>query len=181
MTRANGMKRILILALALLISGMALAEGTMTRERAIQIEGAEETIRETYFESENGYSLWIPEGFDVTSDLGYDSIYAADAEEDSVYLTIVPVEIDPSEGEAFLGEATGGFDSEAAVISDKTEWTLESGLNVKSAEVAFEGYMYRYYLISDEKAVFCLTAAFPEEAIEGYGARLAAIVDSFCI
>lgn len=179
MKRANKVSSLLILVLALLISGLALAEGAAMRERTIQMEGAEEIIQETYFASENGYSLWIPEGFSVTSDEGSDTIWATDAEEDSVNMTIVPVQIDPSEDDAFLAEATGGFEFEDAQISDPTEWTLESGLNVKSAEVAFEGNIYRFYLISGEDMIYCLSATFPAEAIEGYGARLAEIVESF--
>lgn len=179
MKRANKFRSMLILALALLVAGLALAEGAETRDRAIQIEGTEEIIHETYFASENGYSLWIPDGFSVTGGEGMDTIYAADAEEDSVNLTVVPAQIDPAESDAFLAEATGGFDPETAQISDPTEWTLESGLNVKSVEVTFEGEIYRFYLISGEDMIYCLTATFPEEAAEGYGARLAEIVESF--
>lgn len=179
MKRADKLSSMLILALTLLIACIALAEGAATHERAIQMEGAEEIIQETYFASENGYSVWVPDGFSVSSGVGSDTIYAADAEENSVNLTIVPVQIDPSEGEAFLAEATGGFDAETARIGEPTEWTLQSGLNVKSVEVTFEKITYRFYLISGEDMIYCLTATFPEEAIEGYGVRLAEIVESF--
>ena len=57
-------------------------------------------------------------------------------------------------------------------------FTLDSGLEAKSIEVLSGGVVYRYYFIPGSMLTLCVTAQFPEEATEGYGARIDEMVQS---
>lgn len=177
------MKKVLAILIVLTLSAACFAgfaEGADTRESVLIIEGTEEKITEQLYESFKGYSIWYStDTFAIHSGIGYDTVSPIDASIDDVYMTIVPVEIAIEDADALLDEAVGGYDPENAIISDVSERQLESGFSVKSVEVQSEGMINRFYLICGNDKVFCLNAFFPEEAIEGYGVRLEAIVDSF--
>lgn len=179
------MKRTLVILIALLLSIAVLgafAEGEVTRENVLMIEGTEEKITEQLYESYKGYAIWYcPDFFSISSGIGVDTVNSNDADSDDVYMTIVPVEIPMEYADGLLDEAVGGYDSQNAIIGEVSERHPESGFSVKSVEVVSEGMISRFYLICGNDKVFCLNAFFPEEAAEGIGVRLEAIVDSFHI
>lgn len=155
------------------------AQEMPARESGVVIEGIEETISETRYESENGFALWYPsETFRVYSEYGHETIVPLDETVDDVSLMIVPVDIPVDQAEAFIHEATGGYMPDEAVISEITEWKLDSGLNVKTVQATLAEEIHRFYLITGEESVYCVTAMFPLEALEGYGVRLERIVST---
>lgn len=174
------MRKVLIAALAAIIalgSAAATAEPVQSRESTIVVEGTEENITELLYESVNGFSLWYPvENFLIVHENGIDVVYPADEEIENVSMTIVPVDIPMDEAAALIDEAIGSYDAEKDTISDVTEGELDSGLNIKYVEVLSEGMVNRFYLVTGEDKVFCLNAAFPVEATEGFGTRLERIV-----
>lgn len=176
------MKRALaiILFAILAVSSIAFASPVETRESVIALEGMEEPVTETLYESVNGFSIWYPaDTFAIVQEHGNDVIRPADASIEGVSLIIVPVDIPVEESEALIHEATGGYMPGEAEISEITEWQLESGLNVKSVDALCEGVINRFYLIAGSDRVYCLTATYPLEAAEGFGTRFDYIVATF--
>ena len=76
-----------------------------------------------------------------------------------------------------LAEASYTEDTEATIGEIET-FAMESGAEAKSIEVVSGGVCYRYYFIPGDSFSLCVTAQCPEEAIEGYGARMAEMVAS---
>lgn len=170
----------IILFVIMAVSSIALASPVQTREGVIMLEGMEEPVTETLYESVNGFSLWYPaDTFAIVQENGNDVIRPADASIEGVSLIIVPVDIPVEESEALILEATGGYMPGEAEISEIAEWQLESGLNVKSVDALCEGVINRFYLITGHDRVYCLTATYSLEAAEGFGARLDHIVATF--
>ncbi len=173
------MKKVLavLIMLTLVIFGSALAQ---TRESTIMIEGMEEKIVETRYESANGFSLWYPaDMFKVEDFYGNDKILPADETIEGVELLIVPVDIPVEESEGLIQEAGGGYMEGEAEIGEIEKYVLESGLEVSRVEVLCEGVVNRFYLITGNDKVFCLTATFPLEAAEGFGVRFENIIAGF--
>lgn len=170
------MKKILAILMAcMLLCGAAMAETAAagdTRASVILIEGMEEEITETLYVSEQGYSLWYDAERLLPTELYGHTCFAPDGmiEEPAISLLIVDAEINPEDGEAFLGEAVGGYGPEAEISNPSWE-TLENGITIGSISAVEEGVVYRFYLIMDDVNVLCLTATYPQEAAEGYGAR----------
>lgn len=170
------MKKFLaILTACMLLCGAAMAETTSaadTRVSVILIEGTEEEITETLYESEQGYSLWYDAERLVPTELYGHTCFAPDAtiEEPAISLLIVDTDINPEDGEAFLGEAVGGYGPEAE-ISEPAWETLENGITIGTISAVEEGVVYRFYLVMDDVNVLCLTATYPLEAAEGFGVR----------
>jgi len=177
------MKRVFAFILACILmmtAGSAFAQET--RERTVMLEGIEETITETMYLSPNGFSLWYPADlFKVVSEYGHETIVPADETIENVSLMIVPVDIPVEESEAFIYEATGGYMEDEAEISEVQEGKLDSGLDVKSVQAALAEEIHRFYLITGADKVFCLTAMFPIETAEGFGARMEQIISTFDI
>jgi hypothetical protein len=173
------MKRVyvFILAFILLAGSVACAQ---TRESVIILEGMEEKITETLYESPDGFRLWYPEDmFRIEDFYGNDRVLPADETVEGVELIVVPVDIPTEEAGAMIAEATGGYMEGEAEIGEIEEYSLASGLEVKSVQVLCEGMISRFYLITGNESVFCLTAMYPLEAAEGFGVRINAIVDTF--
>ena len=177
------MKRVfvLILAIMLAVSGIsAFALENATRQRAIMLEGIEETITETFYASPNGFTMWYPEDmFRIASEYNHEVFLPADETIENVSLMIVPVEIPVEESDAFIYEATGGYMEGEAEISDVREGNLESGIGVKTVQAVTNTEVHRYYLLAGKEKVFCLTAIFPIEAMEGFGARFEQLIATF--
>ena len=57
-------------------------------------------------------------------------------------------------------------------------FAMEDGTEARTVEVISGGVVYRYYFIAGDGLTLCVTAQFPEEATEGYGARIEEMVAS---
>ena len=160
---------------ALFLSGAAIA-GTEnqpeTRTATILLEGMEETIEKTRWDSADGYAIWYDAARVAPGDMyGHGYFAPTDAEDETeISLIIVKTEIDPADGKAFLGEAVGGYGPEAE-ISEAVWTTMENGITIGTISATEEGVVYRFYLVTDDINVLCITATFPMEAAEGYGIR----------
>ena len=172
-----------LIAAVMLLTCFAAAEAIQpeTRESVIMLEGIEETITETLHADEAGYSIWYQaELFALEAADGQAHFFAIDStaegEEPGLltsdsYLLVVPVEITQEEIDAFLMEATGGFDPEAATIGEVFRETLENGAELSRVSVFDETTAYSYYIVTNGDIVLCVSAICPLEAMEGWGAR----------
>jgi len=180
------MKKVIsfVLAALMLLSVFAAAEGIQpaTRTSTITIEGVEEEITETQYISDAGYSVWYqPELYKLDTPDGQAHFFAIDSTPEGeepglltsgAYLLIVPADIAYEDAEAFLMEATGGFDPETAMVSDIVTETFEDGTEIKNICVLEGDIAYSYCIYTDGETILCITAVCPLEAIEGWGARL---------
>ena len=106
--------------------------------------------------------------------------FAADvyvpADNADVSLTVQPsTTLTADDAEASLQEASYTEDADATV-GEIESFTMDSGVSVSTVEVISGGVVYRYYFIAGDSLTLCVTAQFPEEATEGYGARMEEMV-----
>ena len=95
-----------------------------------------------------------------------------------VSLTVQPASgLTADDADDMLAEASYTEDTEA-VVGEIETFAMENGAEAKSIEVVSGGVCYRYYFISGDSFSLCVTAQCPEEAVEGYGARMAEMVAS---
>ena len=171
-----------VVAVLALGGAVALCESAQpeTRETVISIEGTEETIVETNFVSQSGYSLWYPADMFTCEEADGQARFAladgVDSLEDAGMI-VVPVDVAVEEAGSLLDEATANYGDEAT-ISQIVEWTNDSGANVRSVEAAQADRVDRFYLVTGNGKVFCITATYLPEMTEGYGARMENIVRS---
>lgn len=179
------MKKLLSLVLAFLVvlAGAAFAGAALpaTRTSVIMLEGVEEEITETQHIDGNGYSIWYQADlFTLETPDGQAHFFAigstAEGEEPGLltsesYMLVVPVEILYEDTDAFLAEATGGFDPAVAAIGEPAAVTLENGIEIKSVLVTEAETAYGFYIVTDGTDVLCVSTVCPVEALEGWGAR----------
>lgn len=106
--------------------------------------------------------------------------FAADvyvpADNADVSLTVQPsTTLTAEDAEASLQEASYTEDADATV-GEIESFTMDSGVSASTVEVISGGVVYRYYFIAGDSLTLCVTAQFPEEATEGYGARMEEMV-----
>lgn len=186
------MKKIIsvIVAALIIVSVFAFAENTEpeTRVTTIVMEGIETEIIETKYTDETGYSIWYQADlFQVNTVDDQAHFFAIDSTAEgeqpglgasSSYMLVVPADIDPAEADAFIIEATGGFDPSVATISEVTTETREDGIVVRSVFVEDESNAYSFYLLTDGEQVLCVSTICPLEAMEGWGLRFDNMVKS---
>ena len=176
------MKRVSVLILAFILVicvCSAWAQEIITRESTVLLEGMDESI-ETRYDDPDGLTFWYSADlFAVSEEYGNIRLVPLDETIENMSLMIVPVDIPVEESEAFIHEATGGYMPGEAEISEITESKLESGLDVKHVQAVMQNEIHSYYLITGEDKVYCVTAIFPVEAAEGFGARMAHIISTF--
>ena len=120
---------------------------------------------------------------DETAQLTEESLnYAPDVyaplDNADVSLTVQPASgLTADDADDMLAEASYTEDTEA-VVGEIETFAMENGAEAKSIEVVSGGVCYRYYFISGDSFSLCVTAQCPEEAVEGYGARMAEMVAS---
>ena len=101
-----------------------------------------------------------------------------DSDNADVSLTVQPASgLTADDADDMLAEASYTEDTEA-VVGEIETFAMENGAEAKSIEVVSGGVCYRYYFISGDSFSLCVTAQCPEEAVEGYGARMAEMVAS---
>lgn len=95
-----------------------------------------------------------------------------------VSLTVQPaLGLTADDADSMLGEASYTDDAEA-VVGEIQTFAMENGVEAKCIEVVSGGTVYRYYFIPGDSFCLCVTAQFPEEAAEGYGARMEEMIAS---
>ncbi len=181
-----------LLAALMLLSMTALAEGTNEDAADNALPQAVEPIAVMHYNLEEGYMLSYSESdFIHNYRYGYDFFVAADNEEANMLVTAAEISADSVD--ALLGEAVGGYGPDA-VISEPTEKLLEgeltghSGVMIKSIQAQEGGVINRFYLVYKpvQEAdtvidILCMTASFPADQAEVYGAKFDALVDGIVL
>lgn len=164
------------------------ADHTVTDETATGDTATDDTTtgEATTDETATDDGTWLDAGADAADDgtwLGDESLnYAPDvyvpADNADISLTVQPaLGLTADDADGMLSEATYTEDTEAT-ISGIGAFAMEGGLEAKTVEVISEGTVYRYWFIPGDSFCLCVTAQFPEEATEGYGARMDEMVAS---
>lgn len=164
-------------------------DDTVTDETAVADEtAADDTVTDETAADETAADdgTWLDAEADAADDgtwLGEESlnyapdVYVPDGSAD-VSLTVQPAAgLTADDADDMLAEASYTEDTEATIGEIET-FAMESGAEAKSIEVVSGGVCYRYYFIPGDSFSLCVTAQCPEEAIEGYGARMAEMVAS---
>ena len=160
----------------------------VTKEATISLEGMEEPVTLTLFESELGYSLWYDANLFalVKPDEQAEAQQVIDTFAPSIEGVIqgVSLSIRPDSqadiplkeaGEAMLKTMQdGGF----AVTQLNTSTLFPQYEALGFHGVSGEGVMEQY-LLQFESARFVLTLTYPQEAAEGFGARLYYLISTF--
>ena len=164
----KNMKKLIVIVMVLMLvcCTAALAEGGMETQNGM-----------VQYVSEAGYSLWYnPALLNVQSDAINDCFYPAGSDGDSeIAMLVVPVDIEPEYAEDLIYEATGGYGEECAV-SEISRVVLQSGINVSTVEARYGNTVDRYYLVTDESNVLCITVTFPAETEAEWGLCFEAMV-----
>ena len=176
------MKRILavILSIAMMLCASAIAESAVTREITFMIEGTEETIIETLYESPLGYRVWYPADWFVASHEEECDFFDAIDESANVGVSIADGEMSPEYVDEMLAaEVEIGLANGAEMVGEIREWQLENGAIIKCAEMIYGDECNRIYYICCGDSVFNVACFCPLEAVEGYGMRIEQMLSSF--
>lgn len=170
----------------LLLTGAALAEDTpQTRKTIIFLEGMEETITETRLDTGRGYAIW------------YDAeMFALMPEDEGGGMdTLLPAHDTASQAIAFSVVPSGAMTEEYAAETAEAipESLADNGFTVAPIDVAtlaqpylVSGYqgtkedaVIEVYFINAEDEYYTITLEYPQEAAEGYGARMQGMLLTF--
>lgn len=166
------MKRWMAAVLCMLMLSCCVSAEETVRVHEMLLEGINEQVTETLYQSGEGYEIWYPSDYLTPGEqYGHTCLYPIGAEgEGDTYFLIVPAQADPADAEALLSEAVGGFGPDAQ-ISEPVWTTNESGALLGSVQAEEDGVIYRYYLAAGAEELLLITSCFPAEAAEGFGAR----------
>jgi len=175
------MKKILsMILMVLLLAGIACAEEVQTRETVVLVEGCEETIIETLYESPQGFQIWYPadlftavhedgsDFFESTPGFVEAGVAITDAQTTSEYV-----------GEMMNAEVEKAIANSAVIPGEVEEWKLESGISVQYAEILYGDSCNPLYYLYENDRVFIVSCYYPLEAAEGIGARIKSMISSF--
>ena len=164
------MKKLLAIALALVLtlSMGALAE---TRTRTDVIDGVQQQITETRYESAAGFSLWYRADAvePLVNDFNDCFVPVGAGVDSDTVLLIVPVDIPLSEADSLIYEATGGYGPEYEISVVYNEM-LDNGMMMKSVSAYTDSSIDYYHLVTDGERVLCITALYTLESAEAYAA-----------
>ncbi len=175
------MKKILFIILSiLLLSGMACAEEAQTRESIIIIEGYEETIVETLYESPQGFRIWYPADlFVVTHEEGND-YFESDAEIIDVGLAIVDSQVSHEFVDELLAEMLEiSIANDGQIMGEVEQRELASGVTVRHVDIVFDDDFNSIYYVYGAQQVFCISCYYPMDAAEGWDARIEQMISTF--
>ena len=150
------------------------------RTAAIEIEGIEEEYTEIQYISENGYTVWFPESMMPVTIYGHEGF--TNGAEPSAQVLIVPegeMELD----ESYLKEAAGNFKSSGeykkVTVSKVKKLKADSeDVTIKMIEAVHDDTADRFYIVQGEESALLITATMDKEALEGWGARINAMIQT---
>lgn len=180
------------LAALLLMAAPAWAEGAVQDVPDNAPPQAFEPIAKVHYNLTIGYMLFYGEN-EFRQDYMYGRERFVLVEDEAASMLVSDTEVQADAIDALLNEAVGGYGSDA-VIGEPTEKLRKgerdghSGVAIKSIDAQAEGVVNRFYLVykpvADVEAeaarlnVICLTATFPADKAEAYGAKFDALVDT---
>ncbi len=165
------MKRMLTLALALLLCATALAE---TREAEIPMEGEMETIEETFWAGGMGFSFW------------YDADRFA-VEEEETRVRVWPAESDlPVYMELLPSESVGMLpwqflEANAPEGVEYAEDVTEDGSSLHWFSREDGGLVTMCFTVENDVDFLAGVGAWPVEAQEGWGRRFAGLISTISL
>lgn len=175
-----------LLAAVLLIVGLlacAEAPTPVTRQERILLEGNEEMITTTRFESYRGYALWIDMDYltliPEVEGLGMDLFRRPDMED---YRYEVAIYYSGWLGYTFEEDAETTLQIMRDNYANAEAFDIEGtfGDLPASGFCATEGDMvYLHYLVDVGEGAYNIAVSFPQEAGEGFGARVIQMLGSF--
>ncbi len=155
-----------------------------TRQETIRIEGMDETITTTYIQSAKGYSLWIDT-----------DVLVLQPEEEGLGMDVyAPPDIVPEVPREMVIYQGGLYDhSFEQATQDTRQVLLDNYGNAETIENAdlFDGLnaaglsatdgdnTILEYLVESDDEVFHIVITCPNEAVEGFGARVLWMLKSF--
>lgn len=154
-----------------------------TRTVSVSIEGMEKAYTEIQYISENQYSIWYPEELQAGTIHGYEGFtYQLENEEPLLQVLIVP-EGEMDLDDSYLKEATGNYEVSGeykkVTVSKVEKLKAESkDVTIKTIEVVHDGDVDRFYIVKDKNHTLLITVTMEEEAVEGWGARVNAMIQS---
>lgn len=153
------------------------------RTAAIEIEGMEETYTEIQYISENGYMIWYPENLLASTINGHEGfLYKAEREEPYAQVTIVP-EGEMDLDDSYLKEAAGNYKSSGeykkVTVSKVKKLNADAkDVSIRMIEVVHDGDADRFYIVKGKDSALLITASMTEEALEGWGERINAMIQT---
>lgn len=166
--------------MVLLLTGTAHAGDAHTRESIMMIEGSEETIIETLYESPQGFRIWYPADLFVVTHEKSNDYFDTNPEYADAGVAITEEQMSYEDIEEMLSADIELSLANDGIVPEAIEaWQMESGLNVKYVNIIFNDvYSPLYYLYENDR-VFCISCYYPVEAAEGIGARIEKMISSF--
>lgn len=153
------------------------------RTATIEIEGVEEEYTEVQYISDDGYSIWFPENLLPMTIHGHEGFTnKAEADEPSVQVIIVPeggMDLD----DAYLKEAAGNYKTsgEYKKVSVSKVQKLKADsedVTIRTIQVVHDGDAERFYIVQGEENALLITVSMTEEALEGWGERINAMIQT---
>ncbi len=144
------------------------------RTAKITLEGTEEEYTEIQYLSENGYSVWYPEGLLPATINGHEGfLYKENPEAE---ISIVP-EGEMELTDSYLKKAAGKFKSSGeykkVTVSKIQKLKADSkDVTIKKIQVIHDDTADCFYIVRGKDNVLLITSSMQEEALEGLGARV---------
>lgn len=174
------MKRILLFVLVVIMLAGTATVHAQTRECMIIIEGYEEIITETLYESPQGFRIWYPADiFAVTHEDGNDYIDSVDGIIDMCVAIVDGRMSYEAADEMMDADIEMSIANGAEILGEIETWTLDSGMTVKHVDIAYNDEYNPIYYLYGSGRVFCISCHYPAEAAEGFGARIEQMISSF--
>lgn len=183
------MRALLALVLLMCLAVPGVAEGAVTRQETIYLEGQPEEITETLYESKLGYSLWYEaDSFSVQpaeDAAACDVFYPTDGSDmENCQLRIArkgAVESD-ADFQALMAEiaedAFGSARTDALYdVELETLWPYQG----VSATLEEQNSVRDLYGIHTPNGVYVIQLAYPLEAAEGWGARMKRLLSTISL
>ena len=173
------------LALCIALGGMAEAVPD-TRVGTIELEGMQEAVNEALFESPKGYTLWID-----TERFAY-----IEPDEGNDIDTFEPIDLNALDGVGLYINYSSQLDYTLDMARDDVKKTLMDngyeGIEI-DAKLLFpnyeaygfhavkDGMVVEKYIVAAKDGEFYLSLEYPQEAAEGFGARLWHMASTFTL
>lgn len=150
------------------------------RTATIEIEGIEETYTEVQYISDDGFTLWYPENLLASTINGHEGF--TNKAEPSAQVIIVP-EGDMELDDSYLKEAAGNYKSSGeykkVTVSKVKKLNADTkGVSIRMIEVVHDGDVERFYIVKGEASALLITVSMVEEAVEGWGERINAMIQT---
>lgn len=157
----------------------------MIREETIQLEGMDETITTTYFESPLGYSLWLDLAFltpmPKTEDSAVDEFGRINLDDPRYGMSVSYADAPEYSFSSACESAKQAMIERYGSVKERDTEGLFTG-QASSGFYAMDGGMHTVqYVVDGGNGAFYIQVTYPPEAAEGFGSRVTQMLKSFDI